>query len=347
MKKYIFLSVASIFMMLSTQKANAQSDYDFSAINNGQIIYYNITSSTPPLTVEVTDKDVSYIGDIVIPGNVTNEGNTYAVTAIGDIAFAGCAGLTSVTIPNSVISIGKNAFTYCKELTSVTIPNSVISIGDFAFDDCSGLTSVTIGNSVTTIGWSAFGNCIKLTSVTIPNSVISIGMHAFILCYGLTSITIGNSVTTIGERAFGCKNLTEIHVKAVNPPQIYGNTFETISESIPVYVCGSVETYRNAPYWSAFTNILPDNNCNVGIANVYGENGITIYPNPAIDNISITLPENVHSAVFTLYDMQGKVLIKQEVKNQETVAINKLASGIYIYNVRTDKQNHTGKLIRK
>jgi hypothetical protein len=74
---------------------------------------------------------------------------------------------------------------------------------------------------------------------------------------------------------------------------------------------------------------------------------IVIYPNPATDNIHITLPENVHQALFILYDMQGKILIKQEVSNQDMVSINSLASGVYIYNVRTDKQSYQGKLIHK
>jgi hypothetical protein len=84
----------------------------------------------------------------------------------------------------------------------------------------------------------------------------------------------------------------------------------------------------------------------IGIANIEAF-ALILYPNPATDNISISLPENVSHATFTLYDMQGKILIHQEVINQETVAINNLASGIYIYNVRTSKQNYQGKLICK
>ena len=88
-----------------------------------------------------------------------------SVTSIGDWAFEGCSGLTSVTIGNSVTSIGKYAFAGCWGLTSVTIGNSVTSIGDYAFTDCSGLTSVTIGNSVTSIGYDAFRGCSGLTKL--------------------------------------------------------------------------------------------------------------------------------------------------------------------------------------
>ena len=109
------------------------------------------------------------------------------VTAIGNYAFYGCSGMTSVAIGNNVQSIGNNAFQGCSGMTSVAIGNSVTSIGNYAFHGCSSLNSVTIGNSVTSIGNYAFGGCAGLNSVNIGNSVTSIGNYAFWGCTGLTS----------------------------------------------------------------------------------------------------------------------------------------------------------------
>ena len=182
-------------------------------------IYYNLYNINGKVA-EVTYKDNkfnSYSGDVVIPEKVTYEGVEYPVESIGDRAFSGCTGLTSITIPNSVTSIESSAFSGCSSLTSVTLPNSVTSIVDWAFAGCTSLTSITIPNSVTSIGWYTFHDCTSLTSITIPNSVRSIGNHAFSNCSSLTSITIPNSVTSIGYNAFaGCTSLTSIKVDAGN-----------------------------------------------------------------------------------------------------------------------------------
>ncbi|MBR1788972.1 MAG: leucine-rich repeat domain-containing protein, partial [Bacteroidaceae bacterium] len=80
-----------------------------------------------------------------------------SVTEIGDFAFQGCSGLTSVTIPNSVTEIRGSAFWGCTGLTSVTIGNSVKVIDERAFTYCSGLTSVTCyAESVPTTDISVF-----------------------------------------------------------------------------------------------------------------------------------------------------------------------------------------------
>ena len=124
-------------------------------------IYYDITSSTE-VTVTSNGK-YPYSGNVVIPEQVTHDGNTYSVTSIGDNAFTYCSGLTSVTIGDSVTTIGERAFYNCSDLTSVSIGNSVTSIGDYVFYGCYSLTSVTIGNSITSIGDYAFYYCRAMT----------------------------------------------------------------------------------------------------------------------------------------------------------------------------------------
>ena len=114
---------------------------------------------------------------------------------LGDYAFSGCSGLTSLTLPSSVTSIGRGAFHGCWKLTSLTIPSGVTSIGYSAFRGCSGLTSLTIPSGVTWIDSEAFRGCSGLTSLTIHSGVTSIGNYAFQDCSGLTSLTIPSGVT--------------------------------------------------------------------------------------------------------------------------------------------------------
>lgn len=74
-------------------------------------IYYNLV--TKAKQAEVTENPNRYTGAVKIPETVSYNNVTYSVTSIGEYAFFNCHGLTSVTIPNSIISIGKRAFDDC------------------------------------------------------------------------------------------------------------------------------------------------------------------------------------------------------------------------------------------
>ena len=90
------------------------------------------------------------------------------MTSIGAHAFDNCKGLTSITIPDSVISIGEWAFYYCSGLVGeLKIPDSVTSIGRLAFSWCSGLTSVTmLPSTPPTLGSDVIPS--NVTTITVP-----------------------------------------------------------------------------------------------------------------------------------------------------------------------------------
>ena len=102
--------------------------------------------------------------ELVIPAEVTHEGETYKVTAIGGYAFQGKSTLTRVTIPEGVTTIEGYAFFGCTSLTKVTIPEGVTHIGNRAFWSCTSLTSVSLPASLTECGEAFYR--LNLTKVT-------------------------------------------------------------------------------------------------------------------------------------------------------------------------------------
>ena len=157
------------------------------------------------------------------------------------MAFDGCTGLTSVTIPNSVKEIESSAFSECTGLTSVTIPNSVKEIKDYTFHDCDNLTSITIPNSVTKIGDGAFSGC-GISKITLPKSVTEIG------------------VDIVG----GCKSLTALYSLNTIPPKVgsivfFGDKldgFRSVNKALKVFVPRSaLAAYKQAYGWKNFQNL--------------------------------------------------------------------------------------------
>jgi len=311
------LNITFLLTMLMSMVGLNASAHDIEVKNaEGVTIYYNYINNSTELAVTYRGSYSSsysneYMGNVVIPESVTYNGNIYSVTSIGDYAFEGCKGLTSITIPNSVTSIGYGAFSSCSGLTSITIPNSVTSIGEGAFSDCSGLTSVTIPNGVTNIGNRAFYDCYRLTSITIPNSVTSIGSDAFFYCSRLTSVTIPNSVTSIGYGAFSnCSGLTSVTIP--NSVTSIGNwafsgCYRLTSITIPNSVTSiGIEAFRGCSGLTSVT--IPNSVTSIRNYAFYGCSGLTsVYSyieNPT-NNTGSNFDNSNYSNATTLYVPYG------------------------------------------
>ena len=162
-----------------------------------------------------TSNDV--IGDNAFSGcyGLTSLNLPAGITSIGSRAFHGCRGLTSLNLPAGITSIGNGAFQGCSGLTSLNLPAGITSIGAFAFWGCSGLTSLNLPAGITWIDDHAFDGCSGLTSLNLPAGITEIGDAAFQDCSGLTSLNLPAGITSIGEYAFkGCSGLTSLNLPA-------------------------------------------------------------------------------------------------------------------------------------
>lgn len=63
-------------------------------------IYYNVNGNEATVDNLGDNYNDHYWGEVNIPDVATYNGQTYAVTSIGEWAFSGCCGLTSITINN-------------------------------------------------------------------------------------------------------------------------------------------------------------------------------------------------------------------------------------------------------
>ena len=196
------------------------------------------------------------------------------ITSIGDGAFMGNYGLTSIKI-HSGISIGDQVFEYCNELTNVEIDSG----------------SQTIGK----IGELAFAYCRKLKEIKIPNTVTSIENMAFYYS-GLEKIQIPPSVTKIDSTAFQNTNqslifLVEENSFANNFARGYRNyiTFSTMSPTN-----GNVDVKLNDKKIRTF---FENGSCEVeykyGNYGNYKTNKITV----AVDWINETVRPQIESLV--------------------------------------------------
>ncbi|MCQ2452561.1 MAG: leucine-rich repeat protein [Oscillospiraceae bacterium] len=172
------------------------------------------------------------------------------ITSLGDLAFYGCQGLTSVTLPGSLESTGYYAFGNCKELKQVVLEPGIEEISSYCFSSCTGLESITIPASVNRVWHYAFASCAMkavyledlaawcdvnihqihdsplahtealyvggkaVTSLTIPEGVTSIFDTGFVGSRFIRELTLPSTMPRVGYRSFQeCSGLERLVLK--------------------------------------------------------------------------------------------------------------------------------------
>ena len=144
--------------------------------------------SDDSLAIGLIQRDIT---EVVIPDGVTE---------IGQIAFANCANLKFITIPDSVTYLKSTCFTLTG-LTEIIFPKSVTFVGAWAFRTCNSLTKVYIPNSIIEFNWggglNSFDGCKKLEFVEFEN-----GFNAKNLYLSSSTLYSVETIVSWGEALF-------------------------------------------------------------------------------------------------------------------------------------------------
>ena len=224
--------------------------------------------------------DCSSLSSIVLPKGLKE---------LGDWAFANTA-LEYVYIPASVSKISYNPFRGCDQLSSIevaagnpyfdsrnkcnailktdndsllvgckntVIPQTTKGIGYQAFYNCKNLEAIVIPPSVRYIGSEAFSRCEKLQEIVIPEGVKRIGSESFGSCFALRTVVLPSTLTYMSNRSFwNIYYLKYVYIRALDPPTVYEDLFPSESIATLIVPEGSLEKYKNAPYWKDFKSII-------------------------------------------------------------------------------------------
>ncbi|NHM06214.1 S8 family serine peptidase [Flavobacterium sp. CYK-4] len=82
--------------------------------------------------------------------------------------------------------------------------------------------------------------------------------------------------------------------------------------------------------------------------NTTAANGFLLYPNPAQNNITISLPSAFQSAELSLYNTLGQLVLQRKIfQDQSNVNLSDMNSGVYLYKIQTATSSQSGKISKQ
>ena len=220
------------------------------------------TSYSYELNADGSARITAYQGDAVML-TIPTELEGHKVIDIGIYAFANCAHLKHVIIPEGVVTIFINAFYNCPQLETIQLPNTIENNVNSSVRGCPNfkgykvnpdhemfelidgvlfnremhhlvdypagmeLTEYVVPAGTVEVMRGAFAEHTKLERVVLPEGLVKIGDGAFRGCEALREVVLPSTLEIIGGQAFaGCTALEQTHIPAATS-EIGQNAFSS------------------------------------------------------------------------------------------------------------------------
>ena len=72
-----------------------------------------------------------------------------------------------------------------------------------------------------------------------------------------------------------------------------------------------------------------------------------IYPNPVDRQFSVHFSDIYQQTEIQLYDIQGRIVFQKQIQNGESINIEHLDTGVYVYLLNIEGKTQRGKLIKR
>lgn len=182
------------------------------------------------------DRADYYKGRVVIPEQISYEGHTYPVYAIGENAFAGQENLTSVQLPSCLRAVSACAFLGCTNLQEVSLPEGLKVFASCAFTGCTSLRQITLPRHAAVVDSLTFYCCASLSSVVLPHCVRFV-------CQGALE---------------HLPAITDVYCYSSNPPVAELGAFTLADQQhCTLHVpSDAVSLYQESPVWSDFCRVV-------------------------------------------------------------------------------------------
>ena len=176
------------------------------------------------------------------------------------------------------------------------------------------------------------------------------------------SISINNSKAVIADSYFGgnlvalqlgpngkiyVSRRNQTFIGAINNPNIAGTNCNYIDTAVSLN--GKICSFGlpNFIDFSQYSNTTF--NCETGI-NVPNNNSVslTIYPNPAFDNLTVMLPRSISKTEIKIFNMLGELEYSSTITMQKIdIDVSSLTSGLHLIQIATGDKISRQKFIRK